>query len=246
MNRVLSAVSSLVVVVLSSCGGGAGRCTADSQCPVGSSCDETVGVCVMPGSGSSNGGGSGATGGGSGGNPSMISASYGKGCASSSDCASAPGTTCHSEIKECLSSCANGAKCPTGAECVGNGYDVCVRTCDSHGDCAADNFCNVSSSIASKACQLKKDKWSLGRECGNDSECEDNAFCVKKNGQAQGVCTKVCAGSDECGIGQECVITGSSGASACFNTCYAVGQQATCTNGFTCRALSGVSYGWCG
>lgn len=235
MNRFLVAVSSLVVVVLSSCGG-MGRCTADSQCPVGASCDETVGVCVTPGGGGSTGGGSGATGG----NPSMISASYGKACTTSSDCSSTPGTTCHAQAKQCLSSCANGAKCPTGAECVGNGYDVCVRMCETHSDCASTQYCG-----SSDMCVDKYEKWSLGRSCGSDNDCESNAFCTKKTGQSKGVCTKACNDSNECHGGQECVI-GSTGASACFNICYSVGQQSICTNGFTCRALSGVDYGWCG
>lgn len=244
MNRVLFAVSSLVVVVLSSCGGGAGRCTADSQCPVGSSCDETVGVCVMPGGGSSNGGGSGATGGGSGGNPSMISANYARTCAANTECADVPGTTCTKEfdLNQCLSSCADGKSCPVGSKCItNNNANICIRDCESHSDCSTEQFCN-----ASKICSPRYDKWSLGRDCSSDNDCEDNAFCVKKTGQSQGVCTKTCADSSECAGGQECVITGSSGASACFDTCYAVGQQASCTNGFTCRALSGVSYGWCG
>lgn len=245
MNRVLVVVSSAFVAVLSSCGG-MGRCTADSQCPVGSSCDSTIGVCVTPGGGSSSGGGSGSTDGGSGGNPSMISADYGKSCTGSNSCSSLPGTSCVEGPDQCLSSCAGGAKCPVGSECFAYDMNICVRTCASNADCSSEQYCSVSTYSASKVCYTKKDKWSLGRECGSDNDCESSAFCVKKNGQTKGVCTKVCDSKSECGLGQECIVTGSSGASACFDVCFAVGQQSHCINGFSCRALSGVDYGWCG
>lgn len=246
MNRVLSAVSSLVVVVLSSCGGGAGRCTADSQCPVGSSCDETVGVCVMPGSGSSNGGGSGATGGGSGGNPSMISADYGKSCTSDSNCSSVPGTTCTPNVNQCLATCANGQACPIGSECVDDvNVNRCVRTCSTHSDCSSEQYCNESSYISSKVCLTKVEKWSLGKDCTSDSDCESSAFCVKKTGQSTGVCTKDCQRVTDCAEGQECV--GLSGDPAfCFDFCFGIGQTSTCRNGMSCRAINGVSYGFCG
>lgn len=236
MKRVLFVLSVFGVAILSSCGA-AGRCTANAQCPVGTSCDETVGVCVSSGAGGGGGGGTGS---------SRIDANYGKACSGVSDCAALPGTSCSSRANQCLNSCAGNAQCPAGSECARDADNLCLRTCTSHSDCSSEQYCGTSSIVASKICFTKTPGWSLGGSCARDGDCETGAFCVVTQSHPDGVCTKTCNGSSDCPRATVCVGSSGSSSSFCFEPCYNPGRQDVCRAGFTCRPLQGSTSGFCG
>jgi hypothetical protein len=121
-----SLFAALVVSFVAGCGPAdsvAGRCTADAQCPVGASCDETIGVCVVGGSSSQTGGVNQSQ-------PKSLPANYGHYCNTDAQCGDVAGTSCR--YNECTFNCANGAICPSGTVCTGaTGSFACMQDCSS-------------------------------------------------------------------------------------------------------------------
>lgn len=236
MFRSLAAVAALLVVV--GCGPAdqmtaAGRCTADAQCPVGTSCDAKLGVCVSGGSASST--------------PvaKPLPNEYGKYCENDSHCAGVAGTTC--TMSQCIFPCANGAQCPGGTTCGGQGYPGCFQNCASSAECKNESMCGVMNpgygNAAFQACYPKFPS-DLGGTCKDDLGCGEDFKCVVTSTRPNGYCTKTCTASSDC-WGGICVVSGSNTSGICSPKCDSPGSQSTCVPGTTCRSLSGSSYGYC-
>lgn len=235
MLRLLAALAVSFVVV--GCGpagsvdqlSNAGRCTADAQCPVGTSCDAKLGVCAAGTSSTAK----------------PLASNYGKYCERDSHCADIPGTTCNSY--QCTNSCANGAQCPSGTTCGGPSYPGCFQNCSSSSECKNDSMCGVMKPSSGPEFSACFPKWpsDTGGTCKDNLGCDDSNICLKSV-HPNGYCSKVCVTASDCSLGDLCVRMKASDADGlCVPKCTSPGSQSTCVPGTSCKALSSVSYGFC-
>lgn len=228
MNRLVSFLA--VSFLLSACGP-AGRCMQNSECPVGASCDASIGVCVMPQAADTKSAG--------------LAANYSHACSTNADCADVAGTSCYMGM--CVSPCETAADCKTGSYCgEWTGHPYCFKACEQ--TCGLPKVrCNLLTARIEGAtpglslCGRAPEE--VGGQCEGSSDCAGSLECLR-NSSGQQLCSRECtADASVCGDGT--CVTGSSGKSFCYAKCAQPGTQSTCRTGFSCRTLTGASFGAC-
>lgn len=244
MSRLL--VLAGVAFLLSACGG-AGRCTTNQACPIGASCDASLGVCVLAAGASTAPASSNtpAT------STKALAANYSHACTVTSDCADVPGTVCHRGT--CLSSCQGQSECAAGSYCgVGVREPYCFKACQ--GSCnSPDLGCYAVATAAAgfpagtSLCgrtAVSDTSSPIGGDCNDSGDCAGSARCMEISSRPN-FCSHSCSADPaSCGDGSACVGTTATDA-FCFARCSQPGTQSTCRSGFSCRALEGRTYGAC-
>ena len=228
---------------LSACGG-AGRCTTNSECPVGASCDASLGVCVVGGAsnlstGSAPDAGSNIS--------SRLPANYAHVCTSDSDCSDVPRTSCGYGM--CVTACGGSTQCSPGTTCAtgGSAAPICGLSCVSDGDCVTGSKCasgyDPVTHAPAKMCTAPRAPSPIGGTCSDDGDCAGSARCMTSPTRPN-FCTMPCTTNAQCGADSVCVGLDANTA-GCFALCEAPGTQSTCRSGFRCVGLTGKTYGAC-
>lgn len=244
-----------LVVLFTACGGGvAGRCTSDSQCPAGSSCDTHLGVCSSGGSGAPADGGSGGFGGlpGLGGGSGALAANYGRQCSSGDACSDVAASTCL-HIIDAVNACySKSPGCPAGTRAQ---HDIdgsyCLKTCTTAMNCPTGQVCsNIRGNLPFLACvpaaadAQPAQPAPVGAACTADSDCANGKCALSAPG---GYCSGPCNSDADCGSGGACLQdTSSSTGAACYAKCFSPGSASSaCRTGYSCAAVPTVSWGVC-
>lgn len=133
------------------------------------------------------------------------------------------------ESGQCIAKCDQSWKCANNAFCAstGEGEGVCLDRCLSVRDCSAGQFCNPTVLAAApggrgtdvQVC-LPGKMSQHGKSCDTTSECQygsTDLACVGANGANQGICTKGCNATSECG--EALCIKDSMGRGSCVRSC---------------------------
>lgn len=211
---------------------GAGRCTDNSQCPAGTMCDPSWGVCVGPST--ADGGNSNPNS-----NSNSLAGDYGRACKSTAECGA--GTTCASLGQSGMCLAPESTKCPAGTSAWGF---TCSRGCTTDADCHSTNECVADPNGPGKICWLRgspiKPPSFIGGACVMNSDCNGGiATCANDPG---GRCTQGCTTTSDCPSPSVCAVVRSGAAAACMSPCTGTGLQSSCRTGYVCRAVvNGVS-----
>ncbi|MFP2913105.1 matrixin family metalloprotease, partial [Pyxidicoccus sp. 3LFB2] len=159
----------------------------------------------------------------------------------------------------CTESCNGRGTCPGGAECAqveGQGQvclkrcgatpgdcrpgytcarrpegDLCVPSCYGDVDCNGDSVCRV----CDRVCVVRQVSGrQVGDTCTADNECGTNQYCLRLNGNPQGVCAQPCAlQACACPGGTTCRVVSEQGERACVRDC----SLGSCTAPAQCSAV---------
>jgi hypothetical protein len=177
----------------------------------------------------------------------------GMGCSSSTECQfSDVALMCvgasSTQKGVCTKPCSANTECQTGADreprCArASGTSaMCVRPCTS--DFACSGAACVNGACLPQSAMMTGYPTpafgQIGGACTSQSSCGAGASCLSAPG---GMCSKACTTNSECGPNNVCVTSGNS--ALCMAACATPSGQSTCRAGFQCRALQGVSYGFC-
>lgn len=236
-----SLFAALVVSLVAGCGPAdsvAGRCTADAQCPVGASCDETIGVCVVGTSATQGASGSSQT-------NAALPSGYGRYCETNAECGDVAGTQCI--FNECIKRCSNDATCSSGTVCGGNnGTFGCFQQC-SNSPCLNSGACAPAPSGPAEGQFIcyPKIPASLGGKCSTSGDCRSELSCMKNSTHPEGYCSKACTTNADCYNGFDaCIVVAGTTSGICMPKCAPSGAG-MCREGTTCSPVSGTSYGVC-
>ncbi|MCP3141193.1 zinc metalloprotease [Pyxidicoccus xibeiensis] len=164
----------------------------------------------------------------------------------------------------CTESCSGPGTCPSGSECSdveGQGR-MCLKRCGSGtGDCRPGYACaprpegdvcvpgcygDVDCSGSASSCRLcdrvcvtrQASGGQVGDPCSADTQCGTNQYCLKLNGNSQGVCAQPCAlQACACPGGTTCRVVDGTGERACMRDC----SQGSCVAPLQCSAVESNS-----
>lgn len=240
-----SLFAALVVAFVVGCGPAdsvsTGRCTADAQCPVGASCDETIGVCVAGGSTSSGT----QTTGVNQSQPNALPSGYGRYCESNAECSGVAGTSCL--FNACVKSCSSAGTCDAGTACAGNnGTFGCFQSCAMN-PCLNGGTCSpapTGPAMGERIC-VPKAPASLSGKCSKDSDCRAELRCTINAKHPEGYCSMGCSTDADCYNGFDaCIVPAGSTSGMCMPKC-GFSPNATCREGTTCTAVGNASFSVC-
>jgi hypothetical protein len=159
----------------------------------------------------------------------------------------------------CTESCSGKGTCPGGAECAqveGQGQvclqrcgatpgdcrpgytcarrpegDLCVPACYGDVDCDSASVCR----LCDRVCVARQVSGrQVGDACTEDTQCGTNQYCLRLNGNTQGVCAQPCAlQACSCPGGTTCRVVSAEGERACVRDC----SQGSCASPTTCNAV---------
>ncbi|MGI6394681.1 MAG: S8 family serine peptidase [bacterium] len=98
--------------------------------------------------------------------------------------------------RNCFLECNIENKCPDGFSCSDNVLGKCFPKCKNDTDCSKDAYCNDDG-------QCKNNPSEPGGECESDEDCKYNAMCISQI--PGGFCMLMCSNDSQCGDDAKCV-----------------------------------------
>ena len=242
MNRHIALIATLTCLLLASaCGGGIEGATTSS-----SNSGSTIGATGVGG----------------------LAGNYGRACSLATDrCSEVPGARCE-DLGGLQGVCTTyvveggGGSCPAATIAANGTWGPCVRLCGADGSCPTSTTCftvtagpGVKVPAGTRVCVPQTGSTGstgsgssslspIGGACTNDGQCQGSAWCATN--LPGGSCTMVCTSNPSvCSSSSVCVGSSSTTNSFCFARCASPGSQSTCRTGYSCRALTGRTYGAC-